>query len=102
MNDTLINYLDAVGPGWEQILRDADAQIAPLAFPDFYYTDVKEKFGGLRIYTSYSTPDIDSIIDAAEALSLKTCESCGAPGRARTGKSGWITTECKRCWEEEH
>lgn len=58
-------------------------------------SQVKEKFGGLRFYTNYSLPEMEALIDEAEELSTKTCESCGAPGILR-GK-GWVYTACDEC-----
>ena len=56
---------------------------------------VKEKFGGLRFYMTGGTDEIFDLIEKAEALSYKTCESCGAPGTQSNSK--WITTLCEDC-----
>lgn len=61
-------------------------------------TDIKEKFGTLRIY-SMSFEDLhDEIEDAAMQLSARICERCGAPGETRPG--GWISTLCDTHFEE--
>ena len=59
---------------------------------------VKEKFGGLRIYLSYYTKELDKMVDEAEEKSFKICESCGKPGKTR-GR-GWIYTLCDDCWKK--
>lgn len=56
---------------------------------------VKEKWGGLRFYVNGSDDYVRGLIDMAEAISLRTCETCGKPGRPRKG--GWVRTLC-----EEH
>jgi len=64
---------------------------------DFIVTQVKEKYGTLRFYTS-PTPDlIHWVIDFAEGMSAKICERCGNPGKPNN--QGWITTLCAKCRE---
>jgi len=57
---------------------------------------VKEKFGGLRFYTSGGDEYTRALIDDAEALSYSICEQCGRMdddvGRNR---KGWIQTTCR-------
>ena len=59
---------------------------------------IKEKFGGLRIYVSHSNPFLDAKIEEAENRSYKTCEQCGATndtGLLYVG--GWIYNCCRDC-----
>ncbi len=56
---------------------------------------VKEKFGGLRFYMTSADDEIRDLIAGAEALSQKTCESCGEGGLLR--KSGYWSTLCDAC-----
>lgn len=60
---------------------------------------VKEKFAGLRFYMSGYSDEIRSLINEAQALSLKTCEECGEPGETRSG--GWISTLCDTCFDND-
>lgn len=53
---------------------------------------VKEKFGGLRFYADGGDEFAHAAIELAEALSFRTCETCGSPGRPQRG--GWIRTLC--------
>jgi hypothetical protein len=57
---------------------------------------VKEKFGGLRFYTSGGDEYIRALVDEAEELSYSICEECGRMdddvGRNR---KGWIQTTCR-------
>lgn len=55
---------------------------------------IKEKFGGLRFYTNGGDSAVDAMISVAEALSYRTCETCGSPGKSRN--SGWIRTLCDK------
>lgn len=56
---------------------------------------IKEKFAGLRFYTSWETPELSKLIKEAEHIADKTCESCGAPGTTH-GKSWWYIS-CESC-----
>lgn len=53
---------------------------------------VKEKFAGLRFYSRGGDAYCHGAISMAEAISLRTCEECGAPGKV--GGQGWIKTLC--------
>ena len=57
---------------------------------------IKEKFGGLRIYLSSEDDYIFGIISMAEAMAARTCEVCGAKGHLRSGS--WFKNLC----EEHH
>lgn len=47
---------------------------------NFSFLQIKEKFGGLRIYVSYSDDYINGVIRMAEKMSHVTCEVTGANG----------------------
>ena len=89
-----------VCPGWEQLIRDMLQEFDELHYdgigchPEF--TQIKEKFGTLRVYGYNINDDEQEIIDKYERLSAKTCEVCGAEGEMRD-KNGWLMVRC-----EEH
>lgn len=57
---------------------------------------IKEKFGGLRVYTNFHTDELDEIISNAEDESFSTCETCGT--KKNVGSTvGWMSTCCKDC-----
>ncbi len=62
-------------------------------------SQVKEKFGGLRFYTSGNDDRIDGMIWLAESLSYKICENCGSQDNVKQTK-GWIVSLCHKCTEE--
>jgi len=67
---------------------------------DYYpvtFDQIKEKWGGLRIYHSGGDDYVDGIIIMAEEMSYKICERCGCPGSSN--KQGWIMTLCDKCRE---
>lgn len=69
--------------------------------PEYFpvkFDQVKEKFGGLRIYFSGGDDYVEGLVSMAEAISYKTCETCGQKGEPNKG--GWITTLCENCRDE--
>ncbi len=105
----LPDYYDDIGPGWRSILESLHVKLQT-TLPNYTIGQVKEKFGGLRVYgypTSgesefEDTPEDDEWAAWTEAIrwaefeAAQTCESCGAPGVART-TNYWIKTLCDDC-----
>lgn len=60
---------------------------------------IKEKFGGLRIYVSPEPKELSEMIEKAEDESYKTCEYCGSTENVTQTKHGWIKTLCDKCRE---
>jgi hypothetical protein len=89
-----------VGEGWvkiiEGLLKEIDEEAKRIgAGEEFYFTQIKEKFGSLRAYTSLTSNDIQKIIGKYERLSAKTCEVCGEPGEIKE-IYGWYTCFCDK------
>jgi hypothetical protein len=96
-----------VGDGWFNLLRATLSTIAwetknmPSELQSsIHLTQVKEKFGGIRIYFNHTTPYIDGVIALAYTLSNITCEDCGLQGAQRNIK-GWICTACDSCYNQK-
>lgn len=94
-----------VGAGWHPILTRLHEQVVALV-PGYRVSQVKEKYGELRVYLSldphlegHITAAVNSrvhaLLDAAEAESRRTCEECGKPGKTRD--TGWVKTLCPGC-----
>ncbi len=83
------------GNGWFGLIWNLCEAIEPLVDGSFGVVQVKEKFGGLRFYTTAVPQEVCDLIDKAEALSLDTCEVCGEPGEVRD--DGWVRTRCDSC-----
>jgi hypothetical protein len=85
------------GPGWYDMLDGVLAFASETELrAGWKVSQLKEKYGGLRIYHTGAPDDVEEMIDAAEHLSEHVCDVCGAPGKKSNGR-GWITTRC-----EEH
>jgi hypothetical protein len=57
------------------------------------FTQVKEKFGDLRIYYVGGDRFVEGLVSMTEAISHKTCEKCGVPGKLRTERY-WLKVLC--------
>ena len=73
--------------------------------PQVVAVQIKEKFGGLRVYTRSGPRFVEAIqeelreaVGEAEAKSFKTCEMCGQPGKI--GGSSWAKTFCSEHHQE--
>lgn len=87
------------GDGWYDLIDSLCSQItfhlkhnAKPGTEQFVVSQVKEKFGGLRFYGDGGDDKIHHFIWFAESFSHRVCETCGAPGKTRSG--GWIYTSC--------
>lgn len=78
----------------EEEIKRAEYRKVPEKYPYIQFTQIKEKFGGLRLYTNYHGDYIDGVISMAMDMSEKTCETCGQPGKMR-GK-GWYYVACNQ------
>jgi len=59
------------------------------------FDQVKEKYGGLRVYFSGGDDYVFGAVSMAEEYSYKICEICGNAGKPNKG--GWISTLCDNC-----
>ena len=76
----------------------------------FYWSQIKEKFGGLRAYCYGADEHIRGAIDMAESMSCITCEVTGEKGKLRKQRKNeeggepipaWIKTLCDSEAEKE-
>lgn len=91
-----------VCPGWEQLIRDMLTEIASnsdkRSAPEF--TQIKEKFGTLRVYGYNISDDEQEILDKYTGLSAETCMTCGAFGQMRE-KNRWLYVACDEHAKED-
>lgn len=82
-NDGWFDLLDNLCATIESKLNTCRQYNKPL---DFWWSQIKEKFGGLRAY-SYSPNDyIRGVVAMAENMSYNICEVSGDRGKTRTKK----------------
>ena len=68
----------------------SDLEYIPVKFDQ-----IKEKFGGIRIYYTGGDDYVNGVVSLADEMSYKICEICGNSGKPNKG--GWITTLCDNC-----
>ena len=104
MTQTCMNWGCECGDGWEPIIRALCSYIQSYVDlnnkPQVEFTQVKEKFGGLRIYCEGSNEYIEGMISFAENEGYRTCEDCGTKEHVTVNKNGWIMTLCDKCRKE--
>jgi hypothetical protein len=92
--EEIVNY-DKYYPGG----KGKDGKDAPYPKPEpieqVVFSQVKEKFGGLRIYYSGGDEFIHGMFSLAESMSYAICEECGTTESVGTTK-GWITVTCAK------
>lgn len=84
------------GPGWSDIVEAVCELIDQEGVTLYQFTQIKEKFAGLRMYWSGEDPAgrIDQLVEAAEEISFSVCERCGS-GRAKVwNHRGYVYTAC--------
>ena len=86
------------GRGWWPLVVEASEFLSSPS-RSAAIVQVKEKFGGLRIYVDGGNKEIWDYLLALEDRSLQTCETCGKPGRLRDNRGWWLTL-CDICEEK--
>lgn len=85
-----------VGVGWHSIV---ERLVADLAQMDAHVVQIKEKFGGLRVYLAEDNPVWEARVEQAVLEASTTCEICGVQGEHVTLGNGpgsfWIKTLCE-------
>ena len=104
MDQTCMCWGLECGNGWydliDNLCNDIQSYIDANNLQQVEATQVKEKYGSLRFYTSYSDDYIDNLINKAELDSYSICENCGTT--ENIGHTlGWISTLCKDCAKEK-
>ena len=85
------------GSGWAKLLDETLTKIEQIK-PDAKIHQIKEKFGGLRIYLARTSNELESIIEASADIANHTCEGCSAEGKIRHNM--WIRVLCDICQEQ--
>lgn len=114
-------WFSSVGPGWRPVLEALNGAFKHLVaerratdYPEakVHINQVKEKFGGLRVYFSaggMKEGDFDRLsnyVEMAERTCQKLCEECGESEGVETrspeksGGYGWVLTLCPKHHKE--
>ena len=88
--------LKCVGPGWSSLIHEAYDMIDLHRPFGVSVSQVKEKYGSLRIYINGGGTILFDALDEILNKSTMTCEKCGKPGSTRWDL-GWVLTLCDDC-----
>ena len=91
-----------IGSGWRPLVEPLVEEIQARGGS---IQQVKEKFGGLRIY--FAAPEeiydeLDRKVDLLAAMLNYLCEDCGAEGANAYTGGGWWRTQCEACAQDPH
>ena len=103
ITDGLMAFGFECGDGWLPLLakmfEDIDNVLSYQEKENFRFTQIKEKFGGLRAYYEGGNNQVSAIVDKAEQDSYNTCEQCGINKGVKQTK-GWVVSLCKKCMKK--
>ena len=104
MTCTVIDLPWECGKGWWPLIEKVAAAIDSFnaTHPDapVEVSQIKQKFGGLRIYHHNAPEDIRQLIDKAIEASWHTCEKCGSITGVTTNLEGYQLTLYPECRKE--
>lgn len=87
------------GGGWDELIDKCVDRMLK-ADPTVTFLQIKEKFGGLRVYYSHSGNAanlLDDYIADAEDEADRTCMTCGSTDMVSKQYQGWVRTICDHC-----
>lgn len=88
--EKLNRYGFECGDGWESLVREA---LEVLSTHGCVALQIKEKFGGLRVYYLPHSAEASEKLYEIEDRSVKTCDVCGIGGKI-VGKNYWWRARC--------
>ena len=114
--ETCMAYGCSIRDGWEELLRDTCTKMVECQErnpqTEIYFSQIKEKFGYLRLGYTWNEPneplerkvrqELSLIIAKAESESGNICENCGSKDGVTTEpRPGgiWVVTMCETCRE---
>ena len=102
INRSLMLYGCDCGNGWYNLIYETCEKLMannPEGCFRVVFVQIKEKFGGLRIYIRNGTDELYNILQETENKSYTICEMCGSEENVYLNKEGWITSLCPACHE---
>ena len=97
---------DDISTGWkigfgEFLLEDLrDALVKTNYLDKFRFTQIKENYGSLRMYTNGNPEEVYDVIQKYEFISEYICYKCGSPHACVVDDYGWYLPLCKDCWDK--
>ena len=104
-NYEFTNY-DDIATGWkiafgEFLLEDLREALVKTNYLDkFRFTQIKEKYGSLRLYCNGAPEEVYDVLNRYEFISEYICIKCGNPHACVVDDYGWYLPLCKDCWDK--
>lgn len=91
--------LRMVGDGWSPLVLEVYENLSE----NTHIVQIKEKWGGLRIYIDHGTDADWDLLEDVERRSFEICEVCGKTGKTRTDLP-WHLTLCEThyVWKKQN
>lgn len=97
---------DCISKGWqigfgEFFLEDLRKACLKTNFLDkLRFTQIKEKYGSLRLYNNGAPQEVHDVLTKYEFISEYVCYHCGNPNACVVDDYGWYLPMCKCCWDK--
>lgn len=78
-------------------IEQAVSEMSPTERAAFHISQIKEKFGGLRLYYHPRNARIDAIVSQATKRAFLTCEECADFGMLHLFGGHLYATRCRAC-----
>jgi hypothetical protein len=101
---TMLGWGFTCGEGWYPLLDRLCADIDRIRDEEglkLEITQVKQKFGSLRVYVRGGTDRIHARLRQAEYEAQSTCEGCGGPSPGIRDRGGYLTNLCDHCRKDD-
>ena len=99
---------DNIATGWriafgELLLEDLrDALVKTDYLDKFRFTQIKEKYGSLRLYCNGAPEEVYDVLQKYEFISEYICIKCGSYHACIVDDYGWYLPLCKECWDNSN
>lgn len=105
MSESCMAFGIECGTGWYPTINFMSKALIKKYGDKIEYSQIKEKFGTLRVYVDILDDSIDwkevmNLISKYEVMSSKKCERCGKPASMRNVR-GWFSTLCDEHFKEK-
>lgn len=92
-------WLKIIPPGWYKIGRAMIDECMAID-PTYTIDDLKEKWGTLRVYSSYDDKYMDEIFQIENFYCAVISDFCAQCGNEADKELNWATPLCKNCYKE--
>lgn len=99
---------NCIDEGWQRgfgkfLLEDIrDACLKTNFLDKLRFSQIKEKYGSLRMYDCGAPQEVRDVLQAYEFISQYVCIECGSPYACIVDNCGWDLPLCEHCFEKKN